>query len=256
MTDRHPEIVLPEQDLKRSLRRRTRRDFLIGGIAAAGAIGGYEWVMHSQKSNEVPSPERGVLDANGRLGRGYVSDSHLMPTYSKEQIQYLKPNGDVGVDTPLDLKAWSLQVQTGAPGGTLNLNLADIQALPRFEMITRFCCIEGWSVVTQWAGARFSDFTKKYFPPGRTLPQYVYMATPGEDYYIGLDTRSAMHPQTLLAYEQNGKPLEMIHGAPLRLAIPVKYGIKNIKRIGIIQYTDTRPGDYWYEEGYDWFAGL
>jgi DMSO/TMAO reductase YedYZ molybdopterin-dependent catalytic subunit len=65
-----------------------------------------------------------------------------------------------------------------------------------------------------------------------------------------------MHPQTLLAWEHNGKPLELNHGAPLRLAIPVKYGIKNIKRIGSIQYTNTRPGDYWYEEGYDWFAGL
>jgi DMSO/TMAO reductase YedYZ molybdopterin-dependent catalytic subunit len=179
-----------------------------------------------------------------------------MPTYSKEQIQYLKPNGNYGVDTPLDLNAWRLHVKTGVAGATPTLNLADIRALPRVEMITRFCCIEGWSVVTQWAGARFSDFTRKYFPPGHSLPQYVYMATPGEDYYVGLDMKSAMHPQTLLAYEHNGKPLEVEHGAPLRLASPVKYGIKNIKRIGVIQYTDKRPADYWYEDGYDWFAGL
>lgn len=67
---------------------------------------------------------------------------------------------------------------------------------------------------------------------------------------------SALHPQTLLAYEMNGKPLEAGHGAPLRLAIPVKYGIKNIKRIGSIEYTDERPKDYWAERGYDWYAGL
>lgn len=65
-----------------------------------------------------------------------------------------------------------------------------------------------------------------------------------------------MHPQTLLAYEHNGKALTGEHGAPLRLVIPVKYGIKNIKRIGSIQYTNEKPGDYWAEEGYDWFAGL
>ena len=67
--------------------------------------------------------------------------------------------------------------------------------------------------------------------------------------------KSALHPQTLLAYEQNGKPLAEEHGAPLRLVIPVKYGIKNIKRIGKIEYTNERPADYWAEEGYDWFAG-
>lgn len=256
MSDHHPEIVLPEERAKKELRRRSRRDFVIAGLASAGAIGGYEWLKHAGQVEGVPFPERKVLNFNGRLSRDYVADSHLMPTYTKDQVQYLKTNGDVGLDDDVDLKTWKLQVQTGASAAPLFLTVADIKALPRYEMVTRFCCIEGWSVITQWAGARFSDFTKKHFPPGRPLSQYIYMATPGEDYYVGLDTKSAMHPQTLLAYEHNGKPLDNDHGAPLRLAIPVKYGIKNIKRIGLIQYRDTRPEDYWYEDGYDWFAGL
>lgn len=82
------------------------------------------------------------------------------------------------------------------------------------------------------------------------------MATPSGEYFVGLDMKSAMHPQTLLAYEKDGKPLDDDHGAPLRLVIPVKYGIKNIKRIGLIQYTDKKPSDYWANDGYDWFAGL
>jgi DMSO/TMAO reductase YedYZ molybdopterin-dependent catalytic subunit len=53
----------------------------------------------------------------------------------------------------------------------------------------------------------------------------------------------------------NDKPLDWHHGAPLRLAIPVKYGIKNIKRIGTIRYTNVRPADFWAERGYDWYAG-
>ena len=67
---------------------------------------------------------------------------------------------------------------------------------------------------------------------------------------------SALHPQTLLCYEMNGKPLEEKHGAPLRLVIPVKYGIKNIKLITRIAYSVHRPVDYWAEQGYDWYAGL
>jgi len=54
----------------------------------------------------------------------------------------------------------------------------------------------------------------------------------------------------------NGAPLTSEHGAPLQLVIPVKYGIKNIKRIGSIRFTAERPTDYWAERGYDWFAGL
>ncbi len=253
---RHPEIVLPEGDIKRQMRARTRRDFLIAGAAAITGLAGYEWVKNAGKVNEVPWPQRRVLDFNGRLAHEYLSDSHLMPTYSADRIQYLKPNGNDGLSDDFDASKWQLHVSSEENGPGLQLQLSDIQSLPRIKMITRFCCIEGWSVITSWAGARFSDFTKKYFPPGKPLPRFVYMATPDEGYYVGLDMKSALHPQTLLAYEHNGKPLEPEHGAPLRLVIPVKYGIKNIKRIGSIQYTDKRPADYWAEEGYDWFAGL
>ncbi len=66
---------------------------------------------------------------------------------------------------------------------------------------------------------------------------------------------SALHPQTLLAYEMAGSALTLEHGAPLRLVTPVKYGIKSIKRIGTIRFTNDRPADYWAERGYDWYAG-
>jgi len=256
MNNRHREIVLPEQDAKRELARRTRRDFLVAGIAALGGFGAYEWITKAGQVNNAPWPQRKVLDLNGRIARAYLSDSHLMPTYSASQVGPIKVNGDIGIAEDFDASKWNLQVASGDDDPALNLQLSDIMALPKVNMITRFCCIEGWSVIQSWGGARFSDFTKKYFAPGQKLPQYVYMATPGADYYVGLDMKSALHPQTLLAYEHNGKPLEREHGAPLRLVIPVKYGIKNIKRIGLIRYTNERPDDYWAEEGYDWFAGL
>ncbi len=253
--NRHEGILLSSEDAKREMARRSRRGFLVGGLAAVGALGGYEWLTKTRQEDGVPWPQRRVLAFNEKLAHGYLSDSHLMPAYRADQITYLKPNGDIGLDSDLDKSAWRLKVAV-EDASPIELRLADVMALPKVEMITRFCCIEGWSVVTSWAGARFSDFTRKFFPPGQALPSYVYMATPDEEYYVGLDAKSALHPQTLLAYEHNGKPLTADHGAPLRLAIPVKYGIKNIKRIGSIQYTSKKADDYWAEQGYDWFAGL
>lgn len=250
----HREIVLSEDDAKRELRRRTRRGFLIGGVAAVTGISAYEWMQSRQAEDGTPFLERRVLNANGRLAHAYLSNSHLMPTFPPSAVRPLKPNGHVGVDHPIE-KDWQLTIQIdNAPD--LNLGVADVQALPKVDMVTRFCCIEGWDTVVRWGGARFSDFTRKYFPPGRELPPYVSMSTPDENYYVGLDLKSAMHPQTLLAYEYDGNPLPPEHGAPLRLVIPVKYGIKNIKRIGTIGYTSKKPADYWADEGYDWFAGL
>lgn len=256
MSNRQREIVLPEDEARRELSRRSRRSFLIGGIAAVGAIGGYEWLRGAKQEDETPWPERRVLQANGKLAHAYLGNNRLMPTYSPGEITPLKANGDLGLDQEIDPGKWGLTVTTNAGGPDLTLLLRDIQTLPRVEMITRFCCIEGWSTISRWAGARFSDFTRKYYPTGRKLTNYVSLTTPDEEYYVGLDMKSALHPQTLLAYEYDGRPLTPDHGAPLRLVIPVKYGIKNLKRIGAIEYTDTQPDDYWAEQGYDWFAGL
>jgi len=134
--------------------------------------------------------------------------------------------------------------------------MADIQALPKVEMIMELKCIEGWSRVLKWGGVRFQDFVAKYAPGQKDPNSYVGLETPDRDYYVGLDMAAAMHPQTLLCYEMNGQPLPDEHGAPLRLVIPLRYGIKNLKRIGKIAFSNARPPDYWAERGYDYYAGF
>lgn len=249
MSPERAPVNLPEE----ALLSRTRRSLITGVAAIAAGVTGYEWLRHAQDADGMPLPQRRILNGNGRLWHSYLSDGHLAPIYAKNDVRPLKPNGNLGLTDPVG--SWQLHV-SGAGPSKLTLGLNDIQTLPRHELITRFCCIEGWSTVVQWAGARFSDFTQKYVAPGRSVPPYIYMGTPDDGYYVGLDRKSALHPQTLLAYEMNGLPLTPEHGAPLRLVIPIKYGIKNIKRIGSIQYVDRRPDDYWAQEGYDWFAGL
>jgi hypothetical protein len=144
----------------------------------------------------------------------------------------------------------------GTPG--LLLTIEDITALPRYELVTQFKCIEGWSEIVHWAGVRMADFMDTYPPQkidGRE-PRYVYMETPDGDYYTGYDMEVCRHPQTLLVTEMMGASLGQYHGAPLRLHMPTKYGYKQIKRIGLIAYTNDKPDDYWTKLGYDWYAGL
>ena len=144
----------------------------------------------------------------------------------------------------------------GTPG--LLLTMEDLQKLPKVELVTEFKCIEGWSEKTHWGGVRLRDLIEAYPPAkvnGRT-PRYVYMETPDGDFYCGYDMAAAMHPQSLLVMETFGQPLGPEHGAPLRLHMPIKYGYKQLKRIGVIAYTDTKPEDYWEKLGYDWFGGI
>jgi hypothetical protein len=144
----------------------------------------------------------------------------------------------------------------GTPG--LLLTMEDLMRLPKVELITEFKCIEGWSEITEWSGVRLRDLIEAY-PPAKINgrePRYVYMETPDGNYYCGYDMSAARHPQSLLVTEMSGEPLKPEHGAPLRLHMPIKYGYKQLKRIGVIAYMDTKPDDYWMKLGYDWYAGL
>ncbi|HKR63812.1 MAG TPA: molybdopterin-dependent oxidoreductase [Thermoanaerobaculia bacterium] len=233
------------------LTRRTRRGFLSLGAGALAAAAAWKWLRTRPRIDGLEWPLRRMLETNESLARAYFSRARLSPTFRASDVTRARINGRIGLTAPIDLNAWRLRIEGAA--SPVSLTLDDIKALPRETMVTELRCIEGWSIIVQWTGARLVDLMTKY--PPQHDPKYVALETPDRGYYVGLDLESAMHPQTLLAYEINGQPLPVLHGAPLRLAIPVKYGIKNIKRIGTIRYTAVRPPDFWGERGYDWYAG-
>ena len=255
-----------DDEVQRQISRLTRRGFLVGGAAALLGAGGWFWLRTRTTEGGVPWPLRRVLGFNERLAKGFFNDTRLAPTFPLEQAG-MRLNGAIGLGENFDPAKWKLRVETAARPAALELTLDDIKALPRVDLVTQLNCVEGWTQIVHFTGARLMDFAVKYrlgtksgdapdpARPADLLP-YVGLETPRGDYYVGLDTPSALHPQTLLCYEMNGAPLTLPHGAPLRLFTPVKYGFKGLKRIGVLRFTDQRPADYWVEQGYDWYAGL
>jgi len=240
--------------------------FAVGGVAAATGILSWLWMPGETKTALL----RRTFEFNEKLSQIFYRPSRLAPEFAPDQVTAPRTNGMEGLEGEIDTAAYTIAVG-GLAGRTedLILTLDDIRKLPRTEMVTEFKCIEGWSYIVMWAGVRFSDFAAKYLPqthngtqpdvvnrPQDLLP-YVYITTPDEKYYVAWDMPSILHPQTLLAYEMNGSPLKPENGAPLRLASPTKYGIKQIKRIGRIEFTAERPKDFWADPqyGYDWYAG-
>jgi DMSO/TMAO reductase YedYZ molybdopterin-dependent catalytic subunit len=253
--------VSPDEQIELQMRRMTRRGFATGAVAALAGLAAWGWVRTRDADDGIPWPLRRVLRWNEQLASAYSRPSRLAPTFAPNAARMPRTNGQIGLGGHFDPATWSLRIESPAIKKPLQLALADIRALPRVETITELKCIEGWSDPVQWTGARLIDLAEKFglaSRRGRDADQFAYatLSTPDDAYYVGLDIESALHPQTLLCYEMNGKPLTLEHGAPLRLAIPVKYGIKNIKRIGTIRFTDQRPADYWAERGYDWYSGL
>ena len=263
---RHEPVNEHDLNVARVMRNKSRRSFLVMGISAMAGFAGWKWLTARPEAGSLSYPLRRTLEFNERLAKSYFDETRLAPTFPREMAREPRVNGGEGLPAGLDPLAWKLHVLDA--GEIRTVTLEHIKRLPRVEMTTEHKCIEGWSVIVNWAGARLSDFATEYnlgtrdgTPPGirnrsRNLVRYAGLETPDGGYYVGMDMQSALHPQTLLCYAMNGEPLSIEHGAPLRLVTTVKYGLKSIKRIGKITFTDARPRDFWAERGYDWYTGL
>ncbi len=237
-------------------RSQSRRSFLTGAVASVAAFAGFRHLQGRPEIDNIPDVLRKGHEFNEAVWSNVRGSGGNAPTFARSASSMIRVNGRHGIRDEIDLDQWSMRVE-GPDGRTLGRHaLADVTAFDKVEMTVEHKCIEGWSHVVTWGGTRFSDFVAPYEDLLGELPKYVALETPDGAYYVGMDTASMMHQQTLLAYELEGAPLEQLHGAPLRLATPNKYGIKTIKRIGLIRFSDERPRDYWGERGYDWYAQL
>ncbi len=145
------------------------------------------------------------------------------------------------------------------------LSLAEIRALPSRTQITRHDCVEGWSAIGKWKGARLSAVLEAVHLKPNARYIVFRCADPMEDrrlYYESIDLEDAFHPQTILAYELNDHPLPIKNGAPLRLRLERQLGYKMAKYIMRVEAVEDfsriagGKGGYWEDQGYEWYAGI
>ncbi len=230
--------------------------FVLFAAFVTGGVYAWQWLNSQPKVDLTLKPLRKTLEANEKIFKGALDSSTQVKEYPiAAAVKNVKVNGLVGIQDTIDAAQWRLQIIRAA-GDTLKVSLDELKQLPKKEVIFDFKCIEGWNQVTHWAGVPVKTFLEHYHLPGFEQMQYAGLQTPNKKYFVGIDMKSFLLPQTILCYEMNGQPLPMKQGYPLRLIIPVKYGIKHLKCIGTLFFSNTKPRDYWAELGYDYYAGF
>jgi len=275
-----PESFFAEQPPQRNemaparLHRLTRRDVLLFGAGALAAIVGGGFLLPQETLSRlgvrrnINSPGKEwflnrALRIDDDVAEALYSGNRRVPTYTKSQITPLKNNYNGATPDPGYISGWNLTLEGLASGLSISVDIRDLTT--RFsvhEQITRLVCVEGWSAVAWWAGLRFDDLIRAYAPMSQAkwarVESSVNLDNSGnpDPYFMSIDLATARHPQTLLATHFNGQLLTVDHGAPLRLLVPVKLGLKNVKAITKITYSTEEPRDYWAERGYSRYDGI
>jgi len=269
------ERILPAIEMApRVLRYQSRRDFLVFGAGALAALAGAGFLLPKETLSRIgihrnmdsPAKEwflNRALRIDDDVAEALYSANRRVPTYTKSQLTPLKNNYNGSTPDPSYISGWNLTLDGLASGLSISLDIRNL--LTRFslrEQITRLVCVEGWSAIAWWAGLRFDDLIRAYPPMSQArwagVESSVNLDASGnpDPYFMSIDLATARHPQTLLATHSNGQPLTVDHGAPLRLLVPVKLGLKNVKAVTRITYFAEEPRDYWAERGYSRYDGI
>jgi DMSO/TMAO reductase YedYZ molybdopterin-dependent catalytic subunit len=231
---------------------RTRRDFLRRGLT----LGGLSLLTGCAASTEGEAEKllAHVSRFNDRMQAWLFDPNRLAPTYSASMITRPFPfNAFYSQDgaPTVDGREYRLEV-TGLVADRHKWSLSELVSLPQTEQITRHVCVEGWSAIGRWGGIRFSNFLKRI---GADLTAKYVGFKCVDGYYESIDMATALHLQTLLTLTYDGQTLPREYGFPMKLRMPTKLGYKNPKYIMSMFVTNTYPGGYWTDQGYNWFGG-
>ena len=252
---------------------RRRRRFLARTVGTTGALllagcnklSQSEWFPKVLAVGEQASDAAAHLVTSRKSMAQEFTEADRSPTFRSngtaepDSDDYRTLAGNAFADYRLEVGGLVLQ--------PASFSLAELRALPSRTQITRHDCVEGWSAIGKWKGARLSTVLEAARPKPEARFVMFHCADPMEDdgtspYYESIDLEDAFHPQTILAYEMNDAALPVANGAPIRLRVERQLGYKHAKYVMRIDLVDSFAGiaggngGYWEDQGYQWFAGI
>lgn len=239
-------------DAIRNVREPSRRAFLQRSLT----LGGLSLLTGCSitDNSSVEAALMKVSQFNDKVQGLLFDPNRLAPTYPDSMITRPFPfNAFYGESEvkEVDGDLWRLEL-SGLIMDKKPWSLAQLRNLPQTDQVTRHICVEGWSAIGKWGGVPFSHFLKRI---GADLGAKYIGFKCADDYYTSIDMATALHPQTLMALTYDGEELPPKYGYPMKLRMPTKLGYKNPKHIQAMFVTNTYPGGYWEDQGYNWFGG-
>jgi DMSO/TMAO reductase YedYZ molybdopterin-dependent catalytic subunit len=253
-----------------------RRRWLKGAVASLAGL----WLAACDRITESRRGQHALAGAEGltrRAQRAILDRRSLAREFSEAEVsKNFRANGSTNPDDPAyvahaqaGFADWKLIVD-GLVERPLELSLAELRAQPARTQITRHDCVEGWSDIAKWTGARLGPLLDRAGVKREARYIVFHCADslqPAPDgsgrYYESIDLVDAHHPQTILAYAMNDQPLPIAHGAPVRLRVERQLGYKQAKYVmrleAVADLAQVRggKGGYWEDHnGYEWYAGI
>ncbi|MBO0343784.1 protein-methionine-sulfoxide reductase catalytic subunit MsrP [Roseibium limicola] len=256
-----PSWQIPESEATPEHVFHNRRSFMKGaaaGLLGVGAFGaGIGFTPRRGLAAEDPSAGLYPVPRN----EGFTLDREITPEGITSQYNNFYEFGThkeiYRAAQALETRPWTVTID-GLADNPMTLDMDDLlKKMPLEERLYRHRCVEAWSMAVPWSGfplaelvkmaspkasakyLRFETFMDPEMAPGQTQGWYPW------PYVEGLTLAEATNELAFMATGIYGKPLQKQYGAPLRLALPWKYGFKSIKSIVRLSFVEEQPVGMW-----------
>jgi methionine sulfoxide reductase catalytic subunit len=246
MLIRRPSDVLPSEITPKAVYQQRR--VLLRAAASAALLPAVAWGQQPKlqtKPGPFPTMERPTpadLVTNYCNFYEFGTDKEDPPHYAPRMLKS---------------RPWTVVVEGAVRKGRA-FDVDELMKLaPLEDRVYRLRCVEGWSAVVPWVGFSLSELIKRVEPTGNAkFVEFVTLADPKQmpglgapvidwPYTEGLRMDEAMHPLTLLTVGMYGDVLPAQNGAPVRVAVPWKYGFKSAKSLVKIRFVEKQPATAW-----------
>jgi DMSO/TMAO reductase YedYZ molybdopterin-dependent catalytic subunit len=243
-------------DDPRDIRATGRRRFLgrVGASLAALSVAGCDRLSQTQWFPKVLGTAETL---NAKAAKAITGRNAMAQEFTVSDVSpRFRSNGTAVPNNPQyaalaanGFRDYALDVG-GLVGRPRRFSLAELQALPSRTQITRHDCVEGWSAIGQWQGAKLSALLDAVQPAANARFVVFHCADPMEE------------DGTSPYYELNGAALPVANGAPIRLRVERQLGYKHAKYVMRLELVESfggiagGQGGYWEDQGYQWYAGI
>jgi len=249
----------------------SRRKLITAGLATvAGASGLAIAAKLARRYGLVPPDSGGIYGPGETLtyaAQRLLTRHSMAREFSRSQIS-AKPFANEVYPLGDEFKRhqesgfadWRLVVD-GLVAHPASFSVAELKSFPRRSHVTMIQCEEGWSYIAEWTGVPLSHVLQLVGAQPHAT-HVIYRSFQEPDWWDSIDMGDALHPQTLIAHEMNGRDLPVGFGGPLRMRVTRQLGYKNVKYITRLTVTaNIRQfgkglGSFEPEGGYAWYAGI
>jgi DMSO/TMAO reductase YedYZ molybdopterin-dependent catalytic subunit len=202
----------------------------------------------NEPNEKLINAKQKLAESRVQQGKGVGTDAQSRDRLPPGQklVTNSWPVLDLGLQPDIAAETWQLKISGAADEAVFSWD--EFLAMPQTELVTDFHCVTAWSIYdARVQGVLWPEFLKRVNPQADATHVMFHSH---DGYTTNLPLGELDQPDVAIVHSFGGKPLERVHGGPVRMWVPHLYAWKSAKWLSGIEFMTADKRGFWEVRGY------